>query len=969
MTNELNEIININFKNLKSQEEACVYIKNNNSEFSCISLNVRSMRTNWNAFVLYVDDFLSSIDVIMLCEINITKEENHLYEIEGYNREFFNRSNSGGGGVAVYIKNDVLYEKVERMTNLYENISLNVKRGNFEASIISIYRPPKSNVNCFIRELSEHVDAVGARRNLIVMGDVNINIKDENNTYVCDYLSMIASKGLHNSIFSYTRVDPVRNTKTLIDHNFLRVKNAEIKSAVVELYISDHYALYCGVNPNTITQKKTDKERQILSHIVAQKINDFNWDELNLFTDVNEFYQHFKQTINTLVTSSTVLKKKRSTEHSWITTELKNDCKERDRLYRRYKNNRQNEDYHREYKLCRNELNKKIARTKACFYKQKFQECKNNPKETWKLVNSLLGKKPSNLDDILKKNFANEKDFKDLANRFANTLSSEVLNIVHECNQQTFFGHSNSVQHSIYAEHVSVTEVQNILNSLNCNKSAGIDEIRPKDLKINAQTLSPVITKLINMSIDQASIPYLLKMSIVRPIYKSGKKNEILNYRPISILSAVDKVMEEVLAKRLYEYVEKYKILEKNQFGFRKNKSINRLLGDFANKLYQSLDKNHNSVVLFIDFKKAFDTLSHKQILRQLGKIGVRGDILAWFESYLRNRTFKVKIGEFVSEEENVTYGVPQGSKLGPLLFIIYVNDLLSVLKYSTGYAYADDTAIVVSHRSVEEAARLMQVDFNGVTAWCHDHGLIINALKTKVMHIRPPRIPKTKLKIKMHDIDCLHRTGCNDLIREDDDCSGYIENVSTYKYLGLTVDYNFKWSYHIEALKKKLCQSAYALFHLSNLCTPTVLKQCYFGLVESHLRYGILAWGRASQMQPLQRLQARLQKIVQRARHNSEEQHHRNQTTNMLNISQIYNLEILANFYNDNTYRTQTQQTVNTRRRQQQFYEIPRYWTEYGRRTYNVAVPMVLNELPREFRNLTKNEVLKKVKEIYLRS
>lgn len=150
------------------------------------------------------------------------------------------------------------------------------------------------------------------------------------------------------------------------------------------------------------------------------------------------------------------------------------------------------------------------------------------------------------------------------------------------------------------------------------------------------------------------------------------------------------------------------------------------MLGDFTNRLY----KNQNSVVLFIDFKKAFDTLSHVNILRQLEKVGVRGPILIWFESYLKDRKYKVKIMENYSEEEKAICEVPQGSKLGPLLFIIYTNDLLSMLKQSTGYAYADDTAIVVSHRNVETAVTIMQREFDAVTAWCHDHGLVINAKK-----------------------------------------------------------------------------------------------------------------------------------------------------------------------------------------------------------------------------------------------
>lgn len=300
--------------------------------------------------------------------------------------------------------------------------------------------------------------------------------------------------------------------------------------------------------------------------------------------------------------------------------------------------------------------------------------------------------------------------------------------------------------------------------------------------------------------------------------------------------------------------------------------------------------------------------------------------------------------------------------------YIIYVNDLLSSLRQSKGYAYADDTAIVVNHRCAETAIKIMQEEFNAVTAWCHDQGLVINAKKTKIMHIRPPHIQKAVLKIKMHDTNCLHNAGNHMQLKSDDSCEIFIENVSTYKYLGIIVDYNFKWSYHIRALETKLRQSTYALFHLSNVCTAEVLRQCYFGLVESHLRHGILAWGNAPQTQSLQQIQTRIHKIIHRVKTG---QHYDRQQisskTKLLNIEQLHKMEVISRFWNDNTYKIPVQHNFNTRRRQQGRYNIPRHWNEYGRRRYEVAVPKIFNELPSEFRNLSKPLLLKKAKQYFL--
>lgn len=190
-----------------------------------------------------------------------------------------------------------------------------------------------------------------------------------------------------------------------------------------------------------------------------------------------------------------------------------------------------------------------------------------------------------------------------------------------------------------------------------------------------------------------------MKTAVVRPIYKGGVSNRLSNYRPISILPVVEKCLEGVISARLQSFIDKHSLINKSQYGFQKNKNTGKLLGEFVNCVNESLNKSHHVLVIFMDFSKAFDTLNHTKLIQALNRIGLRGVMADWIMDYLHNRSFVVKIKDVTREKENVQYGVPQGSKLGPILFILYTNELLRVFKKGIPFAFADDTAIVVRHR------------------------------------------------------------------------------------------------------------------------------------------------------------------------------------------------------------------------------------------------------------------------------
>ena len=381
---------------------------------------------------------------------------------------------------------------------------------------------------------------------------------------------------------------------------------------------------------------------------------------------------------------------------------------------------------------------------------------------------------------------------------------------------------------SIFLQKILESEIWKLIQELDTSKSVGIDEIPPKVLKWGAQTFVPLLTKLFNVCINEGIYPDSLKLARVVPVFKDGNKNDVTSYRPISILSQFNRIFEKLLRDRLYNFLGKK--IYKKQFGFQPKHSTEQPVLDLKEHIIENCSKKMVSCILFLDLKKAFDSVSHQILLKKLEYYGVRGVALDLFKSYLSNRKQITRIHDDVSVFDLIEWGVPQGSVLGPLLFLIFINDIPLASDLST-WLFADDTVLVESAKNLSLLELKMNEQVEKVQAW-----LLANKLSVHYVDKSKYMLVNSNNNIRVED-------GCFELKM----ANHILDRTKTYKYLGIIVDEKFSWADHINAVCKKLSQAAGIIFKVRYLLSRDALMLLYHSLVGQKLRYGLICWATAT--------------------------------------------------------------------------------------------------------------------------
>ena len=396
---------------------------------------------------------------------------------------------------------------------------------------------------------------------------------------------------------------------------------------------------------------------------------------------------------------------------------------------------------------------------------------------------------------------------------------------------------------------ISIETVEKFLKHIDVSKATGCDNIGPRLLKIAAPYIAKSVTYICNQSIKMSEFPEKWKEAKVTPLHKGGTKDVLNNYRPISILPTMSKLLEKHIHDSLMTFLVKFNLLHKSQSGFRPNHSCETALIGMVSKWLESINKGSLIGTVMIDFKKAFDLVDHSVLLKKLKHYKLSHQALSWFASYLSKRKQKVSLNNIISDDEMITDGVPQGSILGPLLFLMFINDLPLYTDSANTDFYADDTTLYVVFASLEIIERNLQVALDCLAKWCKCNGMLINTAKTKVMLITTHQ-KRTSLingQLSLH-------------LNNDE-----LNMITIDKVIGIIIDNNLTWSQHVDKVCKKITTNLWLLSRIKEYLTIPQRVQFYKTYIQPHIDYCNTVWGGTSQvnLNRIFRLQKRACKII----------------------------------------------------------------------------------------------------------
>ena len=479
------------------------------------------------------------------------------------------------------------------------------------------------------------------------------------------------------------------------------------------------------------------------------------------------------------------------------------------------------------------------------YYTEKIKESQGRA-QSWEILKLLMSAKCS--DSVNNSNDKNENV--KLANKFnthfANVANSRTYddNVTNMAPVKEANCNPNPLELSLVTEMDVLKEIYALKNK----KSAGIDGISSYILKLCAFETVKGITYIINRSIFEGKVPTRWKIAKITPLFKKGDKDNPDHYRPISLLPCVSKLLERVIQRQLIRYLLNNNILSKCQSGFRSKHSTSSALIKVTDEWLMSLDSGMYSGSVFIDLQKAFDLVDLDILLEKMVSIlGIKGKSLTWFSSYLFGRHILTSINNTLSSELPMTHGVPQGSILGPTLFLLFINDMPNCLKKCSVHLYADDTVIYYSDKDPNVIETILNAELQQLQNWMCRNKLKINCTKTVSM------LMGTKRMLRKHNT-------LNLKINNNE-----ISQVECFKYLGVYIDSKLKWDVHIDELCKKVGKMISFLGRVSGYVNESCLKLLYNSVIMPHFDYGDVIWHSASKthLDTLQKLQNRAGRII----------------------------------------------------------------------------------------------------------
>lgn len=953
---------------------------------NCLSIihqNIRSMRKNFDEFVIEISSWKTYPDIIIFTEIWISSLESQFYLLSDYELVLNSNENYRSGGVALYYKKDMFtnfeFQTIKFVSADALEIKFSIPGVNF--AILALYRLHDYSIPKFVSELGDYFIALENNvdfKNFAVIGDLNIDLLKTNIQEVDSYKILMASYGLESLINETTR--KTDRTESCIDHVFARVQDKNrlsIDATVIRRQVTDHYLtavrLGCGGVRGGGDSGLTSQPAVARTRIDYEQLNgllgDTDWSHVYSQQDASVAYDLFEATLLQCIgrcKKDVILQSKLKKLKPWVNYNICRRVEKRNKLYKQVKNKPINDPFRNYYIHYRNTLKKDIEVAKLQYYQHKFEKSKGNVKATWKTINEITAQNKRPQSYSLDVNNVVINDSQLVANEFNKYFLSVVDEVLDE---QYVYDNLNSTHSSnIFNLRYEVCsfmigpifreDVLKSVNSLKCGKAPGIDGIDSLTIKQILPNILDVFTFIVNISFSSGVFPKKLKSAVVIPIHKKYSTLLCSNFRPISLISTFAKVIEKVMKEKLLSFLKKTNFFSNNQFGFRLGLNTETALLRFVNQVTDSINNKKQVLGLFLDIKKAFDTVNHAILLDKLYNIGIRGVAHNWFKSYLAERQQCVKINDVFSSVGVIKHGVPQGSVLGAVLFIIYINDLCSAKFKGAVTTFADDTALFYEGDAMDLVRKDMNSDLESIKWWFTKNKLVLSTEKSNFIKFSLKRDDFANFKL---NYKC---TRCLDLDIVCPKCAE-IGETDTIKYLGVTLDKEMNWKYHVCNLKSKLVWGIRLFYFMRKVCPIQVMRSLYFALVHSKLEYGIVCYGGTykTTLVPLKKIQKHYIRIILN-KNCREPSYPCFKKMKILPLRNLYVFKILKAFYLKSGTTVDTGNTFREKLRSAENYKVPKPNTSFYTKSFNFLGPRIFNKLPLEFKQLKNAKAfLKKVK------
>ena len=707
--------------------------------FSILSQNCRSARANAHKIKALLMETRPTA-------ILLKETWNYDVQLNGY-KSISNRTKSRGGGTAImYNKDECSLEHISSIMN--EDLEL-VSAGNNSFALTSVYKPPKADFRKFIDQLREHLELMRDRKiQHFIGGDFNLNFMDTNNTKGNYVLDLMLDFNLTAEHKHETRIDARHNSATMIDAIFGPERNIVARGLLLT-NVSDHLTILCEIRNNKKKKKmpKFIKYRDMgINNIInaRHELDKINWDQLaNLNTNeaYNKFIDIFTNTINnTCPLKTKKFNPKYDKYHPFMTDGLLTSKRRKDYLLE--KNRKQKTRERTEYiKVYVGIYNSTLKLSESWYYNEMYDSNYRNPRKLWSLTKDNLG--ISRLQDEIPTTIFGENNSKITGDKnIANVFNKHFVNIGPSLSasitkNDDFLRYMPFQKEKNFSlGQVTDIEINNIIKNMLPKLSTGPDGISNKILKLFSTQITQPLTIITNKSFQEGTFPEKLKHAKIVALMKSGNQKDPNNYRPISLLNTCSKVIEKAVQKRMEKYFDN--IISNRQFGFRRKHSCTDCITAFLNSMSKvSRNKGKRKllhrVAVFLDLRKAFDTINHTILLKKLEIYGFDDISIKWMTSYLTNRYQSTHVRDSASDQLLVRCGVPQGSILGPCLFIIYINDMIRSTSLQT-FLFADDSTYYIEHHCLNTLERLLNHELDLLSKWFRANLLITHPKTTVFM-------------------------------------------------------------------------------------------------------------------------------------------------------------------------------------------------------------------------------------------